>query len=63
MPIVSLTFDSCGTKRLERLPSDELRYAGRGLDNTAFVVRKGRYFEGITVLFKITHSFSNSMIL
>lgn len=53
LPIIRLTIDSQGIRKLERLSASELRYSSRRFDNMVFVVKDEGCFKGVMMLFKV----------
>lgn len=53
LPIVRLTIDSRGIRKLERLPAGEPQYSSRRFDNLIFIIEDQGRFDGITALFKV----------
>ncbi|MBE3041144.1 hypothetical protein IMZ48_00865 [Candidatus Bathyarchaeota archaeon] len=51
--IIRITIDSCGIKKLERLPAGEPRYSNRRFDTKVFVIMDEGHFDGVTALFKV----------
>ena len=55
LPIIRLTIDSRGLRKLERL-QDKPRFSHRRFDNMVFIVAGEECFDGIVALFKVTRS-------
>lgn len=54
LPIVRLTIDSRGIRKLERLPAGEPRYSSRRFDSMVFIIEDEGRFDGVATLFKVT---------
>lgn len=57
LPIVRLTIDSRGIRKLERQPAGEPRYSSRRFDNMVFVIEDEGCFDGVVALFKVPQLF------
>ena len=55
LPIVRLTIDSRGIRKVERLPAGEPKFSSERFDNTAFIIRDVTDFKGVVALFKVCH--------
>lgn len=53
LPIIRLTIDCRGIKKVKRLPADEPRYSRRRFDNFVFIIEDEACFNGVSVLFKV----------
>lgn len=54
LPIIRLTVDARGIRKLERLPAGEPRYMSRKSDNAVFIIEDEGRFDGVAALFKVT---------
>lgn len=57
VPVVRLTIDSRGIRKLERLPAGEPQYSSRRSNNLIFIIEDEGCFDGVTALFKVPRLF------
>lgn len=57
LPIVSLTIDSRGIRKLERLPAGEPQYSSKRFDSIVFIIEDEGRFDGAAASFQVSQLF------